>query len=207
MAEPFIGQIQQNGFNFAPEKWASCEGAVITISSNQALFSLLGTAYGGDGRTDFGLPDFRGKVPVSQGIRPGTVKDLKMGNTFGKESQILKDSNLPSHYHLATFAETSGPIDFEFYASTEVGESHLPFSAAFLGAMDEKGAGGDDFLYKSNPTSGSTVSLGGVSLHHGVTKGGVTIADNGSNEQFSILQTGIVISFSIALQGLFPSRN
>lgn len=84
MSEPFIGQIQSFGFNFAPRSWAQCNGQLLPIAQNQALFSLLGTIYGGDGRTTFGLPDLRGRVPMHEGKGSG-LTDRKLGHKFGQE--------------------------------------------------------------------------------------------------------------------------
>ncbi|MCJ8273441.1 MAG: tail fiber protein, partial [Psychrosphaera sp.] len=75
MAEPFIGEVDLYGFNFVPQNWAECAGGIIAISANQALFALLGTAYGGDGRTSFALPDLRGKLALSMGNHPGSQYD------------------------------------------------------------------------------------------------------------------------------------
>ena len=82
--EPFIGQIQPFGFNFAPRNWAKCNGALLPIASNTALFSLLGTTFGGDGRTTFGLPDLRGRAPIQMGTSPG-LKTIQLGKKGGTE--------------------------------------------------------------------------------------------------------------------------
>lgn len=96
--EPIIGQIQLFGFNFAPQGWALCNGGTLPIASNQALFSLLGTTYGGDGRSTFGLPDLRGRAPIHQGPGPGlTPRD--MGESSGSESVTLVTAQIPSHSH------------------------------------------------------------------------------------------------------------
>lgn len=78
MAEPFLGQIQMFGFNFAPRGWANCDGQLLPIDQNQALYSLYGTTYGGDGRTTFALPDLRGRVPIHVGAGPG-LPEYKQG--------------------------------------------------------------------------------------------------------------------------------
>lgn len=96
--EPFIGQIQAFGFNFAPRGWALCNGQLLDISQNQALFSLLGTMYGGDGRTTFGLPDLRGRTLVGTGQGPG-LSPIQQGDRGGTESVHLTVANIPSHTH------------------------------------------------------------------------------------------------------------
>ncbi|SNR39217.1 Microcystin-dependent protein [Maribacter sedimenticola] len=96
--EPFIGQIMMVGFNFAPRGWALCNGQLLSIASNSALFSLLGTTYGGDGRTTFGLPDLRGRLAVHVGQGPG-LQNRAWGQRFGVENNSLTEANLPSHTH------------------------------------------------------------------------------------------------------------
>lgn len=88
MSEPFIGQIQTFGFNFAPRGWAFCDGQLLSIAQNNPLFALLGTTYGGDGRTTFGLPDLRGRVPLHEGTGPG-LSPHPLGQRAGTESATL----------------------------------------------------------------------------------------------------------------------
>ncbi|GAB5552347.1 MAG: hypothetical protein Sapg2KO_19380 [Saprospiraceae bacterium] len=97
-AEPFIGEISMFGGNFAPRGWAFCNGQLLPIAQNTALFSLLGTTYGGDGRTTFGLPDLRGRVPVHFGNGPG-LSDYRLGQKGGAERMILNVTQIPSHNH------------------------------------------------------------------------------------------------------------
>ncbi len=106
--DPFIGQIQAFGFNFAPRGWAKCEGQLLQISSNTALFSLLGTTYGGDGRTTFALPDLRGRVPISPGQGPG-LSNYKLGAKGGVEEVVLTEGQLPPHKHPAV-AHAANPV-------------------------------------------------------------------------------------------------
>ena len=96
--EPFIGQIILFGGTFAPRGWAFCEGQLLAISQNTALFSLLGTTYGGDGRTTFALPDLRGRTPVHFGRGPG-LSDYRLGERGGSEQISILESNLPPHQH------------------------------------------------------------------------------------------------------------
>ncbi|MHC4955882.1 MAG: phage tail protein, partial [Planctomycetota bacterium] len=100
-SEPFIGQIQQFGFNFPPRGWAHCDGQLLPISSNTALFSLLGTTFGGDGRTTFGLPDLRGRIAKHVGTGPG-LSPVTWGQRGGAETVVLNTGNMPSHTHTAT---------------------------------------------------------------------------------------------------------
>lgn len=97
--EPFIGQIQAFGFNFAPRGWAFCNGQLLAISQNTALFSLLGTTYGGDGRTTFALPDLRGRTGLQFGSGPG-LSNITLGERGGAENHTLTTPQLPSHNHI-----------------------------------------------------------------------------------------------------------
>lgn len=94
MSDPFLGEIRMFGFNFAPEGWAACDGAILPISQNTALFTLLLATFGGDGKTTFGLPDFRGRVPMGIGNDPS-----KLGKSGGSETVQLALTELPSHTH------------------------------------------------------------------------------------------------------------
>lgn len=100
MSEPFIGEIAVLGFNFAPRGWAFCDGQILPINQNQALFSLLGTTYGGDGRTSFALPDLRGRVPIHFGAG-SRLSSRSLGSRGGEESHGLSVAEMPSHEHPA----------------------------------------------------------------------------------------------------------
>jgi len=96
--DPFIGQIQPFGFNFAPRQWSTCDGQLLAISSNSALFSLLGTTFGGDGRTTFALPDLRGRSIVHVGRGPG-LNTIQWGQRGGSENFTILSNELPAHSH------------------------------------------------------------------------------------------------------------
>lgn len=98
MSEPFAGEIRMFAGNFAPRGWAFCDGQLLSTSQNDALFSLLGTVYGGDGRTTFGLPDLRGRVPIHAGSGPG-LSPRRLGAKGGTENETLTTNELPSHSH------------------------------------------------------------------------------------------------------------
>ena len=95
---PFVGQIQAFAFNFVPRGWAQCSGQLLPISQNQELYSLIGVAYGGDGRTTFGLPDLRGRSMISDGTGPG-LDSIRLGQRGGSISETLSKENLPAHNH------------------------------------------------------------------------------------------------------------
>lgn len=107
MSECFVGEIRMFGGNFAPRNWAMCNGQLLPVSQNDALFSLLGTIYGGDGRTTFALPDLRGRVPIHMGHGPG-LSDRKIGQRFGSEGVTLTTQELPNHTHGLTVESAAG---------------------------------------------------------------------------------------------------
>ena len=105
--EPFIGQIQAFGFNFAPRDWAHCDGQILAIASHTALFSLLGTTFGGDGRTTFALPDLRGRSIVSVGTGPG-LDTITWGERGGAISHTMTTAQMPSHTHNIGVSTSTG---------------------------------------------------------------------------------------------------
>ncbi|HLE55587.1 MAG TPA: tail fiber protein [Rhodothermia bacterium] len=107
MAEPFIGEIRMFAGNFAPSGWAFCDGALLSISENDALFTLYGTTYGGDGETTFALPDLRGRLPVHAGTGPG-LSTRQLGETGGAEEVTLTVNQLPVHTHPFLATESAG---------------------------------------------------------------------------------------------------
>lgn len=109
MAEPFVGQIILFGGSFAIRGWAFCNGQLLSVSQNDALFSLLGTAYGGDGRTTFGLPDLRGRIPIHQGRGPG-LSPRNLGSKVGVEDVTLQPNELAPHNHVLN-AWNSGAVN------------------------------------------------------------------------------------------------
>ncbi len=112
MSDPFVAEIRIVGFNFAPRGWAFCEGQLLPLSQNTALFSLLGTIYGGNGKSNFALPDFQGCAPIQHGQGPG-LSDYFIGETGGAETVTLLESEIPNHRHA-------------YQASDNVGERNNP---------------------------------------------------------------------------------
>lgn len=106
MAEPFLSEIRIFSFNFAPKGWAMCNGQLLPINQNQALFSLLGTTYGGDGQTNFALPNLQGRVPVDNGTDP-FGNPYTLGQRGGEPAHTLTVNELPAHVHTATGAVTA----------------------------------------------------------------------------------------------------
>jgi microcystin-dependent protein len=198
MAEPFISQITLFGCNFAPRSWAMCDGQLLSIAQYSALFSLLGTTFGGDGRTSFALPDLRGRVPIHEGHGAG-LNDYRLGQRGGQEYHTLTTAQMPVHNHSASL--TSGSVTVQ--ATTETGESATPRTNDFLATpSDLPGQDQPELIYKAGPDPASLVNLGGVSA-----TGGVSVNNAGSSQAFSILNPYLVMNFCIAMQGIFPSRN
>lgn len=182
--DPFIGQIQTFGFNFAPRAWAMCDGQLLPISSNSALFSLIGTIYGGDGRTTFALPDLRGRAALHQGNGPG-LSDRRIGSRGGSERNTLNITQLPSHNHSA-----AGTIQAHFQPPTGGGSTNNPNGANFAGM------GGVD-IYTNQ----------GVNVNMAANNVSVTVGNTGGNQSFNNMQPYLTITWCIALQGIFPSRS
>jgi microcystin-dependent protein len=180
--EPFIGQIQAFGFYFAPRGWASCDGQLIAINQNTALFSLLGTTYGGDGRTTFALPDLRGRTMLSAGNGLG-LSDRRLGSQGGSENNTLTVNQLPSHNHaLGAGATVSIPVSGEDADQDEAAGKYLANGSFYHNNPD--GVYGSGPL----PLSGNTANQGG-------------------QQAFNNMQPYLVVNICIALQGIFPSRN
>lgn len=110
MSEPFVGEIRMFAGNFAPRGWAFCDGQLLAVSQNDALFSLLGTIYGGDGRTTFGLPDLRGRIPIHAGQGPG-LSNRRLGSKGGAEKVTLTVNQFPSHTHGPLRASSQTAVD------------------------------------------------------------------------------------------------
>ena len=130
MSEPFVGEIRMFAGNFAPRGWAYCDGQLLAVSQNDALFSLFGTIYGGDGRTTFGLPDLRGRFPIHAGQGPG-LSNRRLGSKGGAETVTVTANQLPSHTHPikgtndnATASDPAGQLPAQ--STTTRGLSALP---------------------------------------------------------------------------------
>lgn len=182
--EGMIGEIRMFGGTFAPRSWAFCDGQLLAISQNTALFSILGTTYGGDGRTTFGLPDFRGRAAVSEGRGPG-LSDYRLGQKSGQENVTLNTTQIPSHTHTAT---TGGGLE----TGTGKGDSGNPQG----NYIDDSAIATD--LFK--PSGGGAIMKGG----EGIT---VTNAPAGGSQSHNNMEPYTVVNYIICLYGVYPSRN
>lgn len=181
--EPFIGEIKIFGFNFAPRGYQTCQGQILSIAQNTALFSLLGTTYGGNGQTTFALPDLQGRAPIGQGQGPG-LSSYSMGQEAGTESVTLLTPNMPMHVHPGQGLTVNIPV------STGGADASSP-AAAFLADTGTE-------IFSSVSTANQ--------FYGASTIGGATGVAGGS-QPFGILNPYLCINYSIAIEGIFPSRN
>lgn len=184
--EGFIGEVKLFAGNFAPRGWAFCDGQLLAISSNTALFSILGTMYGGDGRSTFALPDLRSRTPIGVGTGPG-LSTIQQGERGGQENITLTALELPSHNH----GLSTATLDVKIGVNNENGESSTPAGEVIAGGRDAyiDEVGSNQFL------GGVTSSLTG------------NTTNSGSNRSFDNRNPFLGIRYIICLNGLFPSRN
>ncbi len=157
MSDPFIGQITMFAGNFAPRNWALCDGQLLAVSQNEALFSLLGTTYGGDGRTTFGLPELRGRIPVHSGAGQGPgLSTRPLGQKGGVETVSLTAAQMPSHGHdmqVSTDAGTGNDPEGRFLATSPNVRVYRPAAPnANLHASSVSNAGGGQAHTNLMPT-------------------------------------------------------
>jgi microcystin-dependent protein len=182
VSNAFIGEIRMFGGNFAPVGWAFCMGQLMAISENEALFQLLGTTYGGDGQTTFGLPDLQGRVPVHQGTQQGNT--YVIGEKAGVESVTLTSNQMPTHNHLILSASAaSGGAVAVPAINTVLGDEVLnpvpnPVPFAYL------------------PNGGAATVLAPQSL-----------GQAGGSQPHDNMQPSLTITYIISLFGIFPARN
>jgi microcystin-dependent protein len=182
MSEPFLGEIKIISWNFPPKGWAFCNGALLPINQNQALFSILGTTYGGDGRVNFGLPNLQGRSPVHVG------DGIALGELGGETTHTLSISELPAHTH---FMRADGTT-----AATSNTNTPDPSGGKLLG--QSAGSGGSPVQpFAANVyNSGSNATLDPR-----------CVGNTGGSQPHENMSPYLVLNFIIALQGIFPSQN
>lgn len=174
MAEPFLGEIRMFAGGFAPSGWALCNGQTMAISQNAALFSLLGTYYGGNGTTTFNLPNFQATFPTHWGSGPA-FSGGSVGQIGGSPTSVLSTVNLPSHNHGLNCVASGG---------------NQPSPAGALPAIESTGTSSN---YSTAAATGQMNST--------------AIGFTGSGQPFGVVPPFLCVTFIIALQGIFPSRN
>ncbi|CAM2008209.1 phage tail protein [Acanthopleuribacter pedis] len=177
MGEPFIGEIRTFGFNFPPAKWAFCDGQTIPITQNPTLYSLLGTNYGGNGTTDFGVPDLRGRTPVHRGSGYG------LGYKAGVETVTITLPELAAHTHMVKVSQDPATGLVNIGGSFQAHSEPISGSGRTLG-MDVYGPA--DNL---------------------VTMADATCDSKGGNQSHNNLQPTLILNYCIALEGTYPPRN
>jgi microcystin-dependent protein len=179
MSDQYLAEIRIFGFNFAPKGWATCSGQIVSIAQNTALFSLLGTTYGGNGQTTFALPDLRGRTPIHWGTGPG-LPAVNQGQIGGEENHLLLQTEMPSHNH--TFAATTA-------AATK--------RAVNLGVFaDDVDAQAVDYFAAFNAPNSSYVNLNPLSM-----------PSAGGSQPHNNMQPYLALNICIAMSGIYPSRN
>jgi microcystin-dependent protein len=179
--DAFLGSVMLFGGNFAPRNWALCQGQILSIAQNTALFSLLGTTYGGNGQTTFALPDLRGRAVVGAGQGPG-LSDYELGQVGGVENTTLITMQMPAHSHAVSMKITPG-------SSTSAASTN-PTNAVY--APD----GGGNPAYSGSPNAT-------MAAYQAV----LTTSPTGSNIPFSNRNPFLGLNYLICTSGIFPSRN
>lgn len=187
MADKFVGEIRLFPFNFAPLGWALCQGQLLPISQNTALFSLLGTQFGGNGTSNFALPDLQGRVAVNQGTGAG-LSSYFIGQSGGVENLTLTAQEIPSHAHTLTAAGT-------LKAKNAGGNSQTP--AGNAPAAESEGA----TATYSSATPNASMRAGGVTF-----TGAANVASVGGGATHENRMPTLAMNYCIALQGTFPPR-
>jgi microcystin-dependent protein len=180
MSDPFLSEIRIMSFGFPPKGWALCDGQLLPINQNQALFSLLGTTYGGDGRVNFGLPDLQGRVPMHMGN--GHV----LGERAGEQAHTLIVSELPAHTH-TMFAKAAD--------AANGAAGHVPATTKGLAQGHASQGGATPVAVNIYGTGSPTTTLAPA-----------TIGNTGGSQAHLNMQPFLTLSFCIALQGIFPSQ-
>jgi microcystin-dependent protein len=199
MDTPYLGSIVIFAGNFAPRGWAYCDGQLLSISQNQALFSILGTTYGGDGRTTFALPDLRGRAAIHAGTGPG-LTPRNLGSRSGTEWNYLTSNQLPSHTHSATVTSITASLN----VSSAAADHQTPAAGDSLAAAVVPAG------RTSDPANAYNASAPNVALNTGsivATGGSVTVMPTGASSAVNNMQPYEVVHYIIALVGIFPSRS
>ncbi|QMV19927.1 phage tail protein [Granulicella sp. 5B5] len=211
MSDPYLGEIRMVSFQYAPYGWALCNGQTLPVAQNQALFSLLGVTYGGNGTTNFNLPDLQGRIPLHAGAGPG-LPPYDIGQKGGVESMALTTAQLPPHTHAATFTPSGGggtpTVNVSIQAGNQTAQASAPSTPYLAAGSAPSHVAASQPLYASSAGT-NPHSLGGVSASiSGLSPGGGTVTNSltGNGQPFSIEPPYLAVYFIIALQGVFPTR-
>lgn len=210
-----LAEIRMFAGTFPPRNWAFCYGQLLPISTNQALFSLVGTYYGGDGRNTFGLPDFRGRTAIGTGSGPGLTPRV-LGQMYGFEKHQMSTAELAAHHHTATWAQTAGsgsgtgvgPVTINPIAVNDSGNADDPtnaYPAVHEPQADQPFSTSTADHVNMAPLSGTATTS--VVLNDVTVAGAVVVDNTGSNVPFNIMQPWTCVQHIICIEGLYPSRN
>ncbi len=202
MADPFLGEIKAVGFTYAPVGWAKCWGQLVPVQQNAALYSLLGTYYGGDGMNNFGLPDLRGRTIIGEGTGVG-LTTRNIGEKGGYESVTLSINNLPPHTHAA---EIGGTVEATFAqdASTTGATDQSP--AGKIPAASQTADSRPDPIHSYiDPTQKNTqMASGSVSID--MSDAAIAVESTGGGQPIINMQPYLVLNYIIATEGVYPPR-
>jgi microcystin-dependent protein len=199
--DPFIGEIRIFAGNFAPVGWFICQGQTLPITSYQALFAVIGTTYGGNGTTNFQLPNLQGRVVLGVGISPVSGKSYSEGSVGGAETVTLTVAQMPSHTHVATF--TPGTAGGTLKASAAQANTTSPNGNYLANGTDTTGQNPNYENYVTSAAAGTLSNVAGLTV---TGTGTVTNANTGSSTPTPIMPPFLVLNYIIAVEGIFPSR-
>ncbi len=201
--DEFMAVIKLFAGNFAPRSFMFCQGQTLSIAQNSALFSLLGTTYGGNGQTTFALPNLASRVPIGTGQAPG-FSNYTLGQLSGTEHVTILSNNMPAHVHPQNLTSTS--TSSQAGTATEAaGDAITPLNN-YLALSPKIGSGPNATQLKTYATAGAPVSLGGGAITTNTTTSGTT-GITGGNVPISIMQPYLAMNYIITTEGLYPSRN
>ena len=204
--DAYIGQICIIAGNFCPRNTVEANGQLIPFNANQALYSLIGTTYGGDGRTTVGVPDLRGRIPTGYGTGPG-LTTRAWGQKYGQEGVTQTIAMMPPHTHAATFVPSGsggGGMAAEVKVSTDPGDTNSPAGGKYLSAASSSGVK----IYNSGTNASALTPLSGVSGGGGGGSSGgtVTVNPTGGGHPIPTLPPSIAMRYCIVTSGLYPPR-
>lgn len=179
MSEPFIAEVRMWGCNFAPRGWAFCDGQLLPVSENTALFSLIGTIYGGDGRTTMGLPNLTNRAPMQRGRGPG-LSNRPIGQLGGTDEVVLTETEIPTHDHIVK-------------GVSEAGSSATPANDLYMGQDNTSRQENTSYLSTDTTTNTNFASA--------------AIGASGLAQGHENRQPFLQVNFCIALLGVYPSRS
>ncbi|WP_299013923.1 tail fiber protein [uncultured Caulobacter sp.] len=206
MSDPFIGQIMQVGFAYAPVNWLTCRGQVLQVGQNQALFALLSNRFGGNGTSNFALPDAQGRAFIGTGNGVG-LTPRQPGDKGGVEQQSLSLANLPTHTHTPTVTNGAVTVSGSMTAMTGVSaadETPQPTPGGYLGTVLEQDT--SPVLYVPANTPGTPVPLGGMQISAQSTGTTVTIQPAGNSAPVSMMPPFLAVTTIIASVGIWPEQ-